>query len=144
MNASMSPISVCVLRDKSEIEVFRDAWQQLQLNDERRRPENDIERYLAVIEALNARPYVVVIMNGERITTLVLGRQERRQLKYKFGYISLFQPELSALTIGYGGIIGNRSDQIIICITRRDKQNIKARRDRSRSNGEVGYLLVYL
>ena len=116
-----------------EIEAIRPIWEQMQRNEPRPVPNADIDRYLSVVKTSgdDVRPHIMVMKCDGRPVAIMIGRIEKRQLDFKFGYKKLFSPALRCLSVVYGGIIGQPSAELcqvligeIMNMLRRDQADL--------------------
>ncbi|MBA7531177.1 hypothetical protein ES705_23388 [subsurface metagenome] len=105
---------VLVVRDFEEIEAVRQTWEKMQAEEPYPRINADIDRYLATLKATSnsIEPYIIVLKENGRPAAMVIGWVDKRCLKCKIGRWTLFKPTLRQLTVVYGGLIGNRAEQI--------------------------------
>lgn len=96
-------IKIRVVRATAEIEEIRTAWESLQ-----RHPNADIDYYLLInsLRGSVLRPHVIVLEEGGRTVAMLIGRIERATVECRIGYFTVMRPQLRALTIVYGGVIG--------------------------------------
>jgi hypothetical protein len=98
--------SIVILRSLDEIEKFRSAWEAMQWH-----PNSDIDQYMEVLKASEgkAEPYVMVLKGNSEIRAILVGRLGKISFDIKFGYKTLMQPQVKALTFIYGGYLGDES-----------------------------------
>jgi len=96
-----------------EIELFRDIWVQMQRGESMPALNTDIERYLSVVESLKetVQPYIIVLYCDSDPKAIMIGRIETRRITCRVGYATILKPSLRCLTVVYGGILGQPSDQ---------------------------------
>lgn len=97
-------------RSSEEVEALRDAWQEL-LGDQ---ITADPDLLLTVVrtEERALRPHVVVAERDGRPTALLVGRLETVRLPCHVGYKELRLPALRAITVVYGGLLGDPPDEV--------------------------------
>jgi len=97
--------SVSVARSLEELESLLPAWERLRGYHVTADPEH----YRAVLGALpdGARPHVVLVEHGGEPVALALGRVEEVTLPARLGYREVLSPRLRALTLVYGGLLGD-------------------------------------
>jgi len=117
--AEAVPLTFRILRTISEVEELRPVWSAWEGH-----PQSDIDFLLMLLqcreEILN--PYVIVVYRGGEPDAMLIGRLERRQVKYRVGYLPIFKVEARGLSFQYGGLRGNPSDEnskeIVLAILR--------------------------
>jgi CelD/BcsL family acetyltransferase involved in cellulose biosynthesis len=105
-----SATRISLARSVEEIEALREPWREL-LADQ---ISADPDFLLAVVrsEARVLRPHVVVAELEGRPSAILVGRLESVKLPSHLGYKELRLPELRAITVGYGGLLGDPSEEI--------------------------------
>jgi len=105
---------VLVVRDFEEIEAVRQTWEKMQAEEPYPRINADIDRYLAVLKATSnsIEPYIIVLKENGRPAAMLIGWLDKSCLECKIGRWAWFKPKLRRLTVVYGGVIGNRAEQI--------------------------------
>lgn len=107
-----------IIDSLAEIDTLRDKWQLLQwhLN-------SDIDYYKQYISSKNGTtPYIIVVERGLNIVSIFVGRIADREVKISIGYKNIFKVKFRALTIIYGGILGNVTHEVVsIFITHLDE-----------------------
>jgi hypothetical protein len=105
-NALSDEYSVRVAKSIEEVEQLRPIWEKLQ-----RHPNGDIDQYLTVLNSNKniVRPHVIVINRNGNPSMFAVGRLENRHFNFKVGYKSIYNPVVRALTIVYGGVLGDTS-----------------------------------
>lgn len=106
--------SITTARSFEEIEAIRPMWEQMQRREHRPTPNADIDRFKSVVEPLKgtAEPCVILLTCNGEPRTIMVGRVERTQLKCSIGYKALCSLPLKCLSVVYGGIIGDRTDEV--------------------------------
>ncbi|MBN2593274.1 MAG: GNAT family N-acetyltransferase [Sedimentisphaerales bacterium] len=102
-----------IAKSFEEVEAIRDIWMQMQRDESVPALNTDIDRYLSVMESLKetAQPYIIVLYYKSDPKAIVIGRIETRRIRCRVGYATIFKPSLRCLTILYGGILGQPSEQ---------------------------------
>ena len=102
------PTVVRVLRDTSALEQIRPTWQGWQTH-----PNSDIDFYLMVLRERSEiiRPHVMVVDQGDHPQAMLVGRVERKRLAFKAGYLTLMRPKVRLLTLPFGGLLGEASEE---------------------------------
>ena len=97
-----------------EIEAIRPIWNQMQNTESSPAVNADIDRYLTIIEAMNGavQPYIMILFHNDNPTSMVVAWIEINKLRLKLGYKTLMNPKLKCLSVVYGGILGEKSDDI--------------------------------
>jgi len=105
---------VLVVRDFEEIEAVRQTWEEMQAEEPYPRINADIDRYLTTSKATSnsVEPYIIVLKENGRPAAMLIGRVNKSCLKCAIGRRTLFKPALRQLSVVYGGVIGNRAEQI--------------------------------
>ena len=100
--------SVSVARSLEELESLLPAWERLRGYHVTADPEH----YRAVLGALpdGARPHVILVEHGGEPVALALGRVEEVTLPARLGYREVLSPTLRALTLVYGGLLGDSGE----------------------------------
>ncbi len=113
-NQSSHEWEVLVVRDFEEIEAIRQTWEKLQAEEPYPRINVDIDSYLTTLKATNraAEPHIIVLKENERPIAMLIGKIDKSNLKCTIGRWTLFEPVLRQLSVVYGGVIGNRTEQI--------------------------------
>ncbi len=124
--------TVTIARSREEMEPLRAAWKDLQ-----RHPNSDMDYYLAVVDSRSKilRPHVVALYRHGRPVAMTIGRLEDIALDLKVGYKSLLRPRLRALTVIYGGFLGDCSDEAV--------DGMMAALMSSLRNGEADVLFIH-
>jgi CelD/BcsL family acetyltransferase involved in cellulose biosynthesis len=98
---------VVVARSVEELEQLREPWDRLRGHHVTADPAH----YRAVLDATpGARPYAVLVDPGGS-ETLALARVEEMTLPARLGYRTVFAPKLRALTLVYGGLLGETGEE---------------------------------
>jgi hypothetical protein len=100
---------VKVARSIQDIEELRSIWEKMQWH-----PNTDIDHYLTVVTSLEnvIRPHVILFSQKGQPKALAVGRLESKDMGITLGYKTLFKFKVPCLTILYGGLLGNWSNDI--------------------------------
>jgi hypothetical protein len=95
---------VVVARTLEEVEALRKIWETAGVSD----IDSDIDYFLTVVRnAPNVtRPHVVLIQRPGLPALLAVARLERLSLPLSIGYRTLLRPQLRAIVVTFGGVIG--------------------------------------
>jgi hypothetical protein len=98
--------SVNIIKDLGDVEIIRDVWKVWTWHHF-----SDIDFFRALVDARSEilRPYVVVISKNEVPVAAVVARIEKQRLTCKFGYKTVYAPDVRCLYVEYEGILGDRS-----------------------------------
>lgn len=99
--------SIKIIQCIDEIEEIRPIWEKMQWH-----PNADIDFYLTIIQSRPniLQPYIMVLFVNDKPKAMMIGRIEKNKFPIiKFGYKTLYQPQLRSLTIIYGGLLGDCS-----------------------------------
>lgn len=98
-------------RTVGDVEALRPDWDRL-LADV---VNADLDNLLALVRTSNApvRPHVLVAERGGTPTALLVGRLETVRLHCDVGYKQLHLPALRAITVAYGGVLGDPPDAVL-------------------------------
>ena len=104
---------VKIARSFEEIEAIREVWMQMHASQPVPALNTDIDRYLSVMESLKeqAEPYVMVLYYDRAPHAILIGRIEKKRIPCRIGYATILKPSLRCLTVVYGGILGQPSEQ---------------------------------
>jgi len=113
-NKSSQKTEILVVRDFEGIETIRHTWEKLHAEESYPRINADIDRYLTTLNASDRtiEPYIIVLNENGRPVTMLIGMVDKHSIKCTIGRMTLFKPKLRRLSVIYGGIIGNRTEQI--------------------------------
>jgi Acetyltransferase (GNAT) domain len=100
---------VKVIRSIQEVEELRSIWEKMQCH-----PNVDIDYYLTIVDSMAdiLQPHVILFYQNGQPQALAVGRLERKNMGITLGYKTLFQFKVPCLTILYGGLLGNWSQEI--------------------------------
>jgi CelD/BcsL family acetyltransferase involved in cellulose biosynthesis len=101
---------VTVARTVDELEPLRDAWELLRGRHVTAHPDHFLTVLREREEAV--RPHVVLLERDGVPAALALGRIEDLRLPAKIGYREVVAPRLRALTIVYGGFLGETAEPV--------------------------------
>lgn len=106
--------SVVIARDSEEIENIRGIWERMQQDESVPIVNVDIDHYLTIVESMNesVKPHIIVLYCNDVPKAMVVGRIEERKVPCKLGYKDILNPSLRCLSVVYGGILGQFSDEI--------------------------------
>lgn len=112
-NKSSQKREVLVVRNLEEIEAIRHTWEKLHSEESYPRINADIDRYLTTLKASDRpiEPYIIVLKENGLPATMLIGMVDKYYIKCTVGRRTLFKPQLRRLSVVYGGIIGNQSEQ---------------------------------
>lgn len=112
-NVARGDLDFFVVRDIEGIERIRPVWEQMQNGERFQVPHADIDRYLACVKSSGdeVQPYIVLVKRDGHLEAMIIGRIEWRTLRIRLGYKTLFSPKVRCLSIVYGGIVGQPSDE---------------------------------
>lgn len=92
-------------RSWPELDRLRDAWDSLQGTHATTDP--DLFRILLDADERALRPHAVLLERDGAPRALVLARLEQLTLAARLGYRTVYRPRLRALTVVYGGVLGD-------------------------------------
>lgn len=103
-------IRVETARAVDEVGAFRDAWLALGALD----VNADLDVFLAMLEARRGalRPHVLLATTDDGPRALLVARIERTTVPARPGYKALYSPEVRALTVVQGGLLGPKDDEV--------------------------------
>jgi len=112
-------LEMTTARSIEEIENIRSIWRDMQTNEPSPVINADIDRYLSVIKVIvDVQPYIILMKQNHDPVMMVVGRIEKRKVKLNLGYKTLFNPTLRCLTVVYGGIIGQKENNLCTLLVR--------------------------
>ncbi|GMV67449.1 MAG: GNAT family N-acetyltransferase [Candidatus Omnitrophica bacterium] len=102
-------LTVRVARTLEEVEELRPAWVAMQWH-----PNTDIDFYKMIVQIRSnvIRPHVMVVFQEDQPIAILVCRLETIRLDCRFGYKTLYQPEVKSLTILHGGLLGSDTPEI--------------------------------
>ena len=79
----MSEYKVKIIRNISEIDSIRCAWQEMQLH-----PNTDFDQYISVIKTLNhvISPYILMLSRNNQTKAMAVGRLENTKINFSLGF----------------------------------------------------------
>jgi hypothetical protein len=97
-----------VARSVEEMECLRPIWEASQSH-----PNADMDYFLTVLASRPEviRPHVVCLHKNGRAEALIVGRIEDVHLECRFGYKTVCRFPVRALSVVYGGVMGNMSEE---------------------------------
>jgi superfamily II DNA helicase RecQ len=103
-----------VAKSFEEVEAVRDIWEQMQRGESMPALNSNIDHYLSILQSLEeeVQPYVLVLYYNDVPKAMVIGRIEKQQITCRVGYTIIFKPKLRCLSVVYGGIFGQTSEQV--------------------------------
>ena len=98
------PSQVVVARTEDEAESLRQIWEAAGVCD----IDSDIDYFLTVVRHAPGvvRPHVVLIRRPGRPVLMAVARLERLRIPLSVGYRTVMRPELRAIVVSFGGLIG--------------------------------------
>jgi CelD/BcsL family acetyltransferase involved in cellulose biosynthesis len=108
---------VTVARTLEEVEALRDVWEALPGGV----VTTDIDSFVTMLRASEqaSTPHVVVVEREGIVQALAIGRLEEVELSAQVGYKSVYSPRVRAITISYGGLLGEVSTPIAALLHKR-------------------------
>ena len=102
--AARAGYTIRVARTVEELEELRPAWLELQGSF----VTTDPDYYLTVLQHRPGvhRPHVVLFEREGRPELMIVGRIEDAKLTFRLGYRKIYEPTFRALTVVYGGFLG--------------------------------------
>jgi hypothetical protein len=120
------PYAATLARTVGEVEQLGHAWQTMRWP----RPDADRDYFLTILQsrAEVVRPHVMVFEKDAETQAMFVGRVEEIPLVCKFGYTTVYQPTVRAITLVHGGAAGvDREsasdavvDELLRCLARRE------------------------
>lgn len=116
-----------VVRSIEEVEGIRSIWEEMQRRESHLVINADIDRYLSVIKASsdNVQPHVMLFRQDSHPIAMVIGRFERHSVKLQLRYKTLFRPALKCLTVVYGGIFGQPTDELYAAVIHKGMEELR-------------------
>ena len=107
-------LKITTLRKPEDVEKIRHIWDEIQQREPFPVPNTDIKRYMTYIKASsdNVQPYIILMERNNLPVAMTIGRIEKRRFDLKLGYKTLFGASLRCLSIMYGGIMGQLSNDL--------------------------------
>jgi len=98
---------VDVLAELHNLGSVQRTWETLPLD-----PNADPDFYLAVLKTdERMKPHVITLKEDNVVTSILLGRTEKKSLEIHFGYKKIAIPGVRFLTLVHGGELGSDSEQ---------------------------------
>lgn len=118
---------VTVARTFDQVEELRDLWRTLRGGV----VTSDIDSFVTMLRASDhaSTPYVALVERAGKAPTLAAGRLEELELSTKVGYKAVYSPRVRAITIAYGGLLGETSAETAGVLLERLRESL--------SNGEA-------
>jgi Acetyltransferase (GNAT) domain len=116
-------LSVRVLRTLDELEQIRSVWTAWAGH-----PHSDLDFLRALIASREEiiSPYVIVVNRAGRPDALMAGRLERRDIRYRIGYLPVFRAQARAISFPYAPLRGNPSEENCRAIVRAILDSLKS------------------
>ncbi len=133
---SVSKWEIVVARESEEIEAIRPIWEQMQSNESCPVPNADIDRFLTIAKHQDSviRPYIILLKHNGNPSALVVGRIEKLHIKCAIGYKALFNPLITGFSVVYGGILGDRNNDVCVVLVEKFMEML--------ARGEIGVVLL--
>ena len=114
-------------RSLSEVHALRSTWEELLRREARVTYNADINRFLDVLELQRGqcKPYVVTVTDNGRTCTMLLGRISDDTLAIRFGLKTIAFSTLRALSVIYGGILGEVTETTGVELWERLRQDLR-------------------
>ena len=106
--------SIRVLRDADELASVRDAW--LRLRRDQVAVDPDFFEAALRADPRIVRPHLVVLEENGTAQAMLVARIESLELAVRAGYRTLYAPQVRALTVVYGGILGDVDEQMFLLL----------------------------
>jgi hypothetical protein len=108
-----SGYTVETLREVGRLAALREDWQKMS-----RDPNGDIDFYLEVNRSQSEvqRPHVICVKQGDEVKAILVARIDKRPLDVALGYRKLSSPPLRFLSVVYGGVLGEVSEEIALML----------------------------
>jgi len=100
------------IRSLEGIEDIRQTWEEMQAKEAYPTINADIDRYLSVIKADTkpVQPYIILIRDKNTVISMLIGFIHHSRMSCNLGRRTIFKPLLKILSVVYGGILGNPSE----------------------------------
>lgn len=97
-------LALCTIRDLHELETLRAIWESWPGSRD-----SNLDFFCSIVRSRGSscRPHVIVLTRNARPDAILIGLRERRKLRFRLGYFTIYQPEVNALEFVYGGLRGN-------------------------------------
>ena len=105
-------LHIQIIRSFEEIEDIRQIWEELQSKEAYPKINADIDRYFSVIKADKKpiQPYIILTKENDTVISLLIGFIHQSHMTCKLGRKIIFKPLLKILSVVYGGVLGNPSE----------------------------------
>jgi hypothetical protein len=115
-------IEIRVARSLPEVEALREPW--VGWSGHR---DSDIDFYLMIVQSYPevVRPHVIALYRNGKPDAILVGRLERKRLRFGVGYLPAFRPWARCLTFVYGAIRGDASPQNTEMLLREVMKSLK-------------------
>jgi CelD/BcsL family acetyltransferase involved in cellulose biosynthesis len=116
-----------IVKTLEDIENIRSIWEQMQRDESIPVLNADVDRYLAVVETMKdaVQPYVIVLYCDGNPKVMAIGRIETRRITCRIGYATILKPSLRCLSVVYGGILGQPSNEMNTVLLRELLDSLK-------------------
>jgi hypothetical protein len=103
-----------IIRSFEGIEGIRPIWEKMQAQEAYPKINADIDRYLTIIKtaAEGIQPYIMLVKRNDAVVTMLIGSIHRSPVKCNLGRKTIFKPSLRTLSVVYGGLLGNSSEDV--------------------------------
>jgi len=108
MNNNTEKMTVKILTNMAELESVREFWQK-----HNKHPYNDFDYYVlsSQIENNFIQPCIFVLYQNNTPITLLAAALRSSEIKWRFGYLSLFKSTVNSINVIYRGIYGDQSEK---------------------------------
>ncbi len=120
--SSNGELKVRILTTVPDILEIRAEWEAMQWH-----PNADLDYYLLINRLHQRQPHVIVISEGDRISTIGVGRLGQRRLQCSIGYKTVFAPQVQELSIISGGLMGTVTEASLRLIIKSLAASLKER-----------------
>lgn len=113
-----------IAKNGHEIEALRPDWTALQTH-----PNADLDFFQLVMRERShiLRPNVIALKQGDAIKAIVAGRIEDANIEVRFGYKTICAPQVRTLTVVFGGLLGEQSNEVASTILNELMRSLKGR-----------------
>src|SRR5580704_4227520 len=104
-----STYTVETARSLADLLPLREAWQEMS-----RDANGDLDFFLTVNRSQSGvqRPHVISVKQGDVVKAILVARIDKRPLDIAMGYKKLSSPPIRFLSVVYGGVLGDISEQV--------------------------------
>ncbi len=108
-------LEIRIIRSLQEIEEIRSFWEKFNHH-----PNTDIDHYLTVLHSMDnvICPYIILFSVNGHPEAMAVGRLEKRNMDISFGYMTFYKTKVICITILYGGLLGNWSNDLYITLVK--------------------------